>query len=547
MASTIDGHMVNILQQKSVLDSLILQASEKTTTSTLIGLSKNQWIFHKDDIFVNPAIPFVQTLTDPTRYMGLASKVGDSVGDISQLESVDSVTTIFERMEEFREHLINSSITTAKNSTTTTNDIPFSWDWSRKAWFAFTPPVETFPQTLTAPAMSIDSVKKLLGEETLIISICSYEGYNFTSEYTLVYKGSFSSVRAYDDTLAVLGKALKSVEPSLTPDQITNYSGYIMKRALWEYFLYLEVFRATFQGHFPGIDGLNLVKNLPINHMRVFVGKHRHITPSTTTSSSDALQEGKLSFTIRLEDEIVLQDSINKMVTENLLVKLIYYHDYPLTGNSNSQRIMNFFTELMMHRDLTSMQSLIGSHPDFKRFIDESNKACRFYLVFPTFTLLSKDDALAVIEQRQREQEQQQQGQGADTQTVSSHEQSEKEKARRLKAIEAAEHELSLDASTHPPHVSAASLCSELYGWGYDSYYSLGLGGQVRRQLALGDERDEVFDPRPVTISRTITVERVRMIACSSRHSLLLTHFGTLYGCGDNADGALGCGDLVTR
>lgn len=61
---------------------------------------------------------------------------------------------------------------------------------------------------------------------------------------------------------------------------------------------------------------------------------------------------------------------------------------------------------------------------------------------------------------------------------------------------------------------------SRLFGWGEDA--SGCLGASMRVDL------------------RELAFERVREIACSARHTLVLTWHGRLYACGDNGDGACG-------
>lgn len=61
------------------------------------------------------------------------------------------------------------------------------------------------------------------------------------------------------------------------------------------------------------------------------------------------------------------------------------------------------------------------------------------------------------------------------------------------------------------------------------------------------DDKDQIDDPRAVPLPAPILLERVRMLACATRHSLLLTFMNNIYACGDNTEGALGMGDLKPR
>jgi alpha-tubulin suppressor-like RCC1 family protein len=45
----------------------------------------------------------------------------------------------------------------------------------------------------------------------------------------------------------------------------------------------------------------------------------------------------------------------------------------------------------------------------------------------------------------------------------------------------------------------------------------------------------------------SLCLEIVKMVACSARHTLVLTSLGLVYSCGDNTEGALGSGDVNSR
>lgn len=99
---------------------------------------------------------------------------------------------------------------------------------------------------------------------------------------------------------------------------------------------------------------------------------------------------------------------------------------------------------------------------------------------------------------------------------------------------------------------------SDLVVWGFDTCGSSGLNLQpkdvtaknvVQENLIKESELDRGFisQPRPLPLQRAISLQRVRMVACSARHSILLTNLGSVYSCGENSEGALGHGDLWIR
>ena len=54
-------------------------------------------------------------------------------------------------------------------------------------------------------------------------------------------------------------------------------------------------------------------------------------------------------------------------------------------------------------------------------------------------------------------------------------------------------------------------------------------------------------NPQVLPIPVSLALERIKTIACSSRHTLILSFLGNVYSCGENSEGALGHGDNFTR
>jgi alpha-tubulin suppressor-like RCC1 family protein len=65
--------------------------------------------------------------------------------------------------------------------------------------------------------------------------------------------------------------------------------------------------------------------------------------------------------------------------------------------------------------------------------------------------------------------------------------------------------------------------------------------------FSAGAADGSVQEPRPVNLPLSLCLERVKMIACSARHVLVLSTIGLVYSCGDNTEGALGVGDVSSR
>eukprot|EP00595_Chromulina_sp_UTEXLB2642_P003436 CAMPEP_0196761384 /NCGR_PEP_ID=MMETSP1095-20130614/607_1 /TAXON_ID=96789 ORGANISM="Chromulina nebulosa, Strain UTEXLB2642" /NCGR_SAMPLE_ID=MMETSP1095 /ASSEMBLY_ACC=CAM_ASM_000446 /LENGTH=816 /DNA_ID=CAMNT_0042110859 /DNA_START=608 /DNA_END=3055 /DNA_ORIENTATION=- len=81
------------------------------------------------------------------------------------------------------------------------------------------------------------------------------------------------------------------------------------------------------------------------------------------------------------------------------------------------------------------------------------------------------------------------------------------------------------------------SFAAEIYSWGNNDF----------NQLGLGSDQSSHLSPRLLPLSTVVYLQMVRAIACSHRHSLLVTWQGFIYSCGDNSDGALGLRDNKSR
>merc|ERR1719197_1552216 len=46
---------------------------------------------------------------------------------------------------------------------------------------------------------------------------------------------------------------------------------------------------------------------------------------------------------------------------------------------------------------------------------------------------------------------------------------------------------------------------------------------------------------------KSLALEKIKMISCSPRHTLILSSIGNIYSCGENSEGALGLGDAAPR
>ena len=105
------------------------------------------------------------------------------------------------------------------------------------------------------------------------------------------------------------------------------------------------------------------------------------------------------------------------------------------------------------------------------------------------------------------------------------------------------------------------SSCADLLGWGQNTAHNLGFGplydddddmnenSNTKSGEKNGDAKNDEHAVMPISIPMhpLMMMERVKMIACSPKHTLLLSFHGSLFSCGENSEGALGLGDLYSR
>lgn len=75
----------------------------------------------------------------------------------------------------------------------------------------------------------------------------------------------------------------------------------------------------------------------------------------------------------------------------------------------------------------------------------------------------------------------------------------------------------------------------EVLGWGNNEHNSIGLA------------EDHIPYPKPIPLPIPAFLDPIKMFAFGPNHSLMLTHSGLLFACGNNTEGALGQGDLISR
>jgi hypothetical protein len=407
------------------------------------------------------------------------------------------------------------------------------------------------------------------------VSVCSLDGYDFTQEFTQIYKSRSGRESRCRDYLSVIQRALlaasassdvrspllhstsRNTLPTLSEKELDVYSQYILRVARWEASLYAGVVNETFKKQQKNVLSSNCrievakhsVRTYPGSKfvpVRVFIGKTgnsfavwirvnaevANLLPSNLVKSED------LAAADRRRDDLLLRAS-----------HAVYYRKYSLSMNACSALLMDTVT----NSDVDARDPKTGRRlnmppppppPPPKIGLGDD---IRVYLSVPVG---SKDINASMVEATDNLTDEHEEGRAnpVDDELVADGEDDMAGVAivRQSGSTPTCYQSARKDAASYPNDDAQAHLlkhaspCCELYGWGHNSFATLGLG-----QAAAQDEY--VTEPRAVPMSAFMPLERIKMIACSPRHTLLLTQLGSIFVSGDNSEGALGLGDTLPR
>jgi hypothetical protein len=358
-----------------------------------------------------------------------------------------------------------------------------------------------------------------------------------------------------NDHLIILQRALRASSPSLSDQRSTRYAEFILRMAAWEANLSASVLEGTIRGIFPTWPAYPLeetASSMP-QHAEIYLGHN---------------SQGELSFTVRFRKDLDMYatsstESSSKAVSAaaktaaegmpaDVALEVVYYREFVLTD-----AVIDTFGQASF-----VSSTAIGAGKGAQQFVPpppppKRNKASgaggtesediRVY-VLVTHRLATTQNATE-----------------ATAAAAAAVEAGDEVSAMADSAAEAEDENFSEAwVAKSFQQDRNVSFCSELYGWGHDAHHSLGLGeiaGAGKRAGAGADkkaienanpegedaEQDRVHGPRRIPLDRIISMERVRSVACSGNHTLLLTCMGSVFACGENSEGALGTGDLVSR
>lgn len=395
---------------------------------------------------------------------------------------------------------------------------------------------------------SLKDIKDRLSNESMIATVHSYSGYSFSAEYTHVYQSKFNRETAYDDLAVTIKRALRTVDPMITDDSCTRFSEFMISMAAWESLTAVSTYESTISSLLPAWKDhpKEIDSSASFQYVEIYVGR------DAKSNSCD------ISFTVRIRDQLhVTSGGEVSAIASTATCDFIYYRDIML----DDKAVDSFHHYRAL--DLMSAPTHVGkgkSKGDY--FVQPPPPPKRttaggdiindirvnLCLTFP-HTGVEDDRATQGVEDMG-----QQAGRPREHHTSDSSAVEQKQKLYLL------------------ADETSSTFFSQLLGWGFNASDSLGLGdvsralrkGEImaRRSSTGGDgsaaaakddddalarDQDLVVGVRLVPLDRIIHIERIKMIACSSTHTLLLTAMGTVYACGNNAEGALGTGDLVSR
>lgn len=419
----------------------------------------------------------------------------------------------------------------------------------------------TYPkQVKLCPAM--EDIKTRMSQELFILSVFTYTGYSFAAEYTHVYKGNFNKSSALNDCIIMMQRALRVCNPTISDKNCNKYAEFMVRMSAWEATLSASVLEETCKALFPHWKSY-LSPVQPENdfqHAEVYIGHNA---------------SGELSFTVRVRNEVELkavqektdkagasktstkaQTASAEALSPDVALEFIYYREFVL-----SDAVIDAFTP-------ASLASGSASARGGAKFVPPPPPPKRSKKVGTADADGDDDIRIFLLLTRKTEVPAQEAPAGAAVDDTVTDNQVNEESALSKADGDIDEAEAWVSALQAKPMDSKVSFCAELYGWGFDASHSLGLGAEndakTARKTANSadatktagpsgeaqpeeDLQDHVHGPRRIPLDRMISIERVRMIACSSNHTLLLTCMGTVFGCGENSEGALGTGDFVSR
>ena len=378
----------------------------------------------------------------------------------------------------------------------------------------------------------------------LHVDVHSTDGYNFSSEFESVYKAKTNSNTAHQDFISTCRRALLVFDPSIDSELSKAYCVYMGRMALWERGVSVLACADALKSTAPNVKAEILDKE-PFPAIKILLGRDRveqnlcfwirvcpRVKPLTTKGMSEEVKKAEILAHTALHFCYYRKFQLSKSRLEEFERNQKGFIDWKARTNPKGSLqsvppppprppLNDAWYVYMICRQNASTST---DAPDVYDELDAEDQAATADYAMNALGGARGGDSVAT---------------GAGFTRVSGF--TEFTGFSRPQGL------------VGPPNVWAdASPCSELVGWGYNADFSLGLGKQSSAESSAGNgsqrsAADDMHRPRPISLPSSLTLERIVLIACSPRHTLVLSGMGNIYVCGENSEGALGLGTLQSR
>ena len=456
-----------------------------------------------------------------------------------------------------------------------------------------------FPSQWPSPTYpTARDVKKRIRDKKLFVSFYSLDGYDFTAEFEHVYSGDTSHTSIFDDVVAVCKRAIVSADPGMTvsTSDLDVLADYVTRMAAWEAGAGDSVAAATVASALPLLDATVIPPTLTLSryghHVRIYIG-----FDPTSTSKKNGLcfwvrTSPRLTYSLSKEAaakrlvslrEAAAEDRANgrhdetagnddeEIDIDNEVVRLCYVRRYQLDAAVARAMGCIPIVSLSMGPDAKRWhmeQDRQSTQPSQDEDDGSSLTALYTALLTRVIPAAAPGNAAGAVSNSRAPSEQPPAQAPAGTVSLyfvfTQLPSEDPDPASGAAAAAAAENDRALlDGAATADSVHALgsqirrspSACADLMGWGHNTASNLGFnfddGADGEGVGAVTKESEgkspQIFMPRSVPMHPLMMMERVKMIACSPKHTLLLSFHGSLFSCGENSEGALGLGDLYSR
>eukprot|EP01041_Mallomonas_annulata_P005173 gene5173-10344_t len=402
----------------------------------------------------------------------------------------------------------------------------------------------SLPNRTNATLPSLTDIRQRMSTDSWPISILSTTGYNFIQEFQNVYRGHSTSENVFSNVITIIQRALQAVDCTLDDEIALEYANHIIRVAARDSALARDILPTTVKTSFPLLKGAVRVdtRQVPV---QIFIGRDK--------------DGGEVCFYVRILGSIqTVRNNQSPVVppppplTPNSIVVAVrtyvkFTRRYSLRDDREGDRDRDI--DIDIYNDMDIYEDPVEGEDVDTGNIVKSNVDITGKFKIRRINRINEELVILFTEDEQSSNagsESVTDLQG--TEAGRGEAESKEPSSSLLLIVQSRSAGTSLEASGSDSD-KAGSLCSELFGWGRNPSDVLGMTGS----MSVHDNNKSVSsiatvtEPCPVSVPASLALERVRQIACGAAHTLLLTWIGSIYACGDNAEGALGLGDLTSR